>query len=520
MEKNYRSYTLKYRPQTFKDIVGQNAVATALSNAVKAGKIHPAYLFNGPRGSGKTSLARIFAASLNCSKGGQEPCNKCSSCVEISASRSLDVLEIDAASHTGVDHVREVIIDTLNLTPTRDKWRIFIIDEVHMLSNSAFNAMLKTLEEPPPHIVFIMATTEYHKVPSTIVSRTQNFPFRAIPQALVCARLENITTKEKIQIEKKALEQISSHAHGSLRDAISMLEQLICLTPDGEKASAARLADILGSVKKDLLEGLIRAILKDADIKTASQIIQKAIYDAGYPPQHLLAALYNKCCQDMLASMTDANTVLMANRLYDFSKHILELYRDIRFAPEPLLFFEVGILSYLIKTPAASAQPPAAPAPAPQHTQKIEQKYPACAPANKVPAESPVKKNEKTEDRQAQGMKIGSFQEFLGAVEKEGLSIYFADSELDEKTSAGKSVSVIKFANTFQLMGAEKYRPQIIKIWTSHFGEKPVEFGLNESKSPAAYKNPEPIPHEQPEEASDEIKEIADIFGGKIKRQE
>src|SRR3989338_3090610 len=234
-----RSLALKYRPGLFSEVAGQEAAAQVLSNAARTGQVHSAYLFYGCRGSGKTSMARILARALNCAdrlkkekdfKG--EPCGACPSCQDIALGRSLDVLEIDAASHTGVDNVREVILDTINLAPVRDPYRVFIIDEVHMLSASAFNAMLKTLEEPPPNVIFVLATTEFGKVPATVVSRTHSFMFRPLSRALIEERLRLIAEKEGIRIEGEALKEIALTAGGSLRDAIGLLEQSASLAPD------------------------------------------------------------------------------------------------------------------------------------------------------------------------------------------------------------------------------------------------------------------------------------------------
>ena len=223
----------KYRPQNFKEVVGQNHIKITLSHEIEAGKIAHAYLFCGPRAVGKTTLSRVFAKSVNCldrKEGSHESCGKCANCLEISNGSSIDIIEIDAASHTGVDNVRENIINASRITPSKSKYKVFIIDEVHMLSISAFNALLKILEEPPKHIIFILCTTEIHKVPSTIVSRCQRFDFKKIGMSDVIAKLSYIAQKEGLDIDKKVLEMIAKKSEGHMRDAESLFGQIISIS--------------------------------------------------------------------------------------------------------------------------------------------------------------------------------------------------------------------------------------------------------------------------------------------------
>src|SRR3989339_1327726 len=235
MTASYMALYHKHRPQTFGQVIGQEHITQTLVNQVLGDKVAHAYLFSGPRGVGKTTLARILAKSLNCPNRKtkeSEPCNHCSSCQEIAASRSIDVIEIDAASHTGVDNVRENIIENSQFKPTTSKYKVFIIDEVHMLSTSAFNALLKTLEEPPTHVIFILATTEIHRLPETIISRCQRFDFKRVSADDLVKRLQLLSTAEKVNVKEEILLTIARRAEGSVRDAEVLLGQLMAL---GEK---------------------------------------------------------------------------------------------------------------------------------------------------------------------------------------------------------------------------------------------------------------------------------------------
>ena len=222
----------KYRPQNFTEVVGQNHIKVTLENEIQSGRIAHAYLFCGPRAVGKTTIARVIAKAVNCLKrkeGESEPCNKCEVCEEITAGRSLDIIEIDAASHTGVDNVRENIITSARTAPSRCQHKVFIIDEVHMLSISAFNALLKIMEEPPAKVIFILCTTEIHKVPTTIISRCQRFDFRRIGVNDVVKKLNYIVSKEGIKIDKKILESIARKSEGYMRDAEGLLGQIVSI---------------------------------------------------------------------------------------------------------------------------------------------------------------------------------------------------------------------------------------------------------------------------------------------------
>lgn len=263
---SYQVIARKWRPQTFDEVTGQEIITHTLRNAIEHDRLHHAYLFSGARGVGKTTTARILAKSLNCHKTdgpNLTPClltdpEICPSCLEISESRSMDVLEIDAASHTGIDDVRETIIENINFNPARDRYKVFIIDEVHQLSKPAFNALLKTLEEPPGNVVFVMATTELHKVPDTILSRCQEFQFRTIPLPKIFDRLRLIADAEKIDISDEALRELARSGEGSMRDAQSNFDQVISFS--GEKITPADVTSALGFAGLDVLRRSIGAI--------------------------------------------------------------------------------------------------------------------------------------------------------------------------------------------------------------------------------------------------------------------
>ncbi len=344
----------KYRPQGFAELVGQPGVSQTLSNALASGRVHHAYLFTGPRGCGKTTTARILAKGLNCAKGPTpEPCGECVPCREIAASSCLDVLEMDAASHTGVDNVREVIIETVALAPNRDRYKVFIIDETHMLSAAAFNALLKTIEEPPPHVVFILATTEAHKVPATIASRCQRFKFRPVAPDALAEHLAGIAKKERIAVEPEALALLARAAEGSLRDAVSLLDQ--CRSSGEGKLTLESVRDTFGFVPQEMLVGAAKALLA-RDAKSMAVWLKK-VYEEGVEPAQFLkdlrAALESVYLEALGAGAaaepvwSEALSGATPEALGFLLRRLNRALEELRYGDSPRLSLELGLFSAL-----------------------------------------------------------------------------------------------------------------------------------------------------------------------------
>jgi DNA polymerase-3 subunit gamma/tau len=286
---SYLAIARKYRPATFDEMVGQRHVTQTLANAIRSGRIHHAFLFCGARGVGKTTAARALARALNCAEGPTPtPCGTCSACREILAGASPDMIEIDGASNNGVDDIRE-LRETVHYAPTRGKYRIYLIDEVHMLSKAAFNALLKTLEEPPPHVVFLFATTEAEKIPETILSRVQRFDFQRIPAVGVAERLREIAEREGATVSPAGLRQIARAGGGSMRDAQSLLDKVISFAGADLVITDSQVAEALGLVDRGLLHALLSALVRNEPV-AALETVQRAV-EAGYDLTQLSAEL-------------------------------------------------------------------------------------------------------------------------------------------------------------------------------------------------------------------------------------
>jgi len=302
---SYQVIARKWRPQKFADVIGQQAVTRTLGNALKSGRLAQAFVFAGPRGVGKTTTARILARALSCVEGPTaDPCGTCEACVEIAQGRDMDVLEIDAATHTQVDNIRDVIISGLSIAPVRNRYKIFIIDEVHQLSSHSFNALLKSIEEPPPHVVFMMATTELDKIPETVLSRSQVYEFRTISTKAIADKLREIVKAEGITVGDESLQLIARDAEGSMRDAQSKLDQVIAFT--GNTITVEDVATVLGLVARDLLLDAVQAVA-DEDAPAAFDLAARAV-EMGYDLRAVCREL-SRVVRDLLVLTIDPGRI-------------------------------------------------------------------------------------------------------------------------------------------------------------------------------------------------------------------
>ena len=399
---DYQVSARKYRPAAFDDVIGQPHVVQMLQNALTSKRLAHAFLFSGTRGVGKTTVARILAKALNCEQGPtSRPCDQCPSCTDIASGTSVDVVEIDGASNTSVDDVRE-IRDNVKFAPFRGGYRVYIIDEVHMLSNSAFNALLKTLEEPPPHVIFVFATTELHKIPATILSRCQHYNFKRIPRTEILKRLRHVADREQLTVEDRSLGLLGRAADGSMRDALSLLDQAAAF--GGKTIVHADLEALLGAVPQELVRAAVHA-MQTCDAAETVRLISRLL-DEGHdlkvfcsdlveyvrnllvvsvvPVEQDLAGLIEASDED-IRGMGDEAKEFSGERLQEIFRLLTQTQDAMRTTAHPRFTLEVALIR------AARAGGPAtesAAAPRPATTQTGSVARPAPPPAGPTPAAS------------------------------------------------------------------------------------------------------------------------------------
>jgi DNA polymerase-3 subunit gamma/tau len=367
----YETLYRKYRPRKFADVVGQKHVVRAIQNAIASKRIAHAYLFCGQRGTGKTTMARLLAMALNCEQGvSPEPCGTCSACQSIVKGSAMDVVEIDAASHTGVDAVREVIIERVSFLPAAFRYKVYIIDEVHMLSTAAFNALLKTLEEPPPQVVFVLATTDPNKVPATIRSRCLRFDFHPISAKDIAQRLIFVLEKEgwEGRYDPTAVALIARTARGALRDALTMLEQAMNFADEAITVDLVR--SLLGVTDDEFLSRLVEA-LRESDVPTLWRLVSEAVETGRDLHQiaHDLATYLRELLNHKIGIPTDEteerlslldhqSSLFSESELMRLIRATLELERDLRSAADAQLMLEIGLLNMAMMLKAREEMPP------------------------------------------------------------------------------------------------------------------------------------------------------------------
>lgn len=576
---SYLVLARKWRPQTFTEVVGQEHVTRTLRNAITSGRVAHAFLFTGPRGVGKTTTARLLAKALNCEKGPTpDPCNACSNCLEITAGTSLDVLEIDGASHTGVDNIRD-LTEGVQYRPVKSRFRVIIIDEVHMLSNAAFNALLKTLEEPPPHVKFIFATTESHKILPTILSRCQRYDFKRIPLRELMQRLSDIITQENLTADEVGLALIAREADGGLRDAQSLLDQVIAWS-DGQVTEQA-VKEALGVADRQALFRVVDAILAH----DPAQALRLAgdLYQYGYDPRrlsrdllehfrHLVAA---KVSQDpaLLADLPDHEVTIVRRQaetctVEDLQRSFSLLLRAdeeisktvytqlvvemtlVKMANQPPVLPIEEALSRLDALQKAilgdtqpqsrapqtieSPRPPSAPPPTPSRPTPVRREersssIPSPSPAphssesavQTTPASVTAKEEIKSEDTEA-------WDGFLRAVQKEKISLFFPlkSARLLELTSTGMCIGIEKDLY-FRELNRKESRTLLEEIANRFFGRRlTVDIVKGAIKDNSASSSSGGTPNLEARQATQDqstgddplIQTVLDVLGGEVKQ--
>ncbi|MEG1459219.1 MAG: DNA polymerase III subunit gamma/tau [Acetivibrio sp.] len=356
---SYMALYRKFRPRNFEDVKGQEHIVTTLKNQIKADRIGHAYLFCGTRGTGKTSVAKILAKAVNCEHPVDgSPCNECKMCKKIQEQTSMNVIEMDAASNNGVDNIRDIVND-VQYSPTEGKYKVYIIDEVHMLSTGAFNALLKTLEEPPSYVIFILATTEAHKIPTTILSRCQRYDFKRITMETMKARLQELLQKEGVEAEEKAIRYIAKAADGSMRDALSLLDQCIAFYL-GETLTYDKVLEVLGTVDMEVFGRLYRHIVRNEVIETiglleemviAGRDLSQFVIDFTWYLRNLLLIKTSREAFDIIdvsgeqeAILKQEATLLDGDTIMRYIRVLSELSNQIKYASQKRVLIEIALI--------------------------------------------------------------------------------------------------------------------------------------------------------------------------------
>ena len=488
----YQSLYRKYRSQTFADLVGQDASSRALQGAIISSRVAHAYLFSGSRGTGKTSAARLLAKSLNCTgraRDSAEPCNSCESCREITAGSALDLIEIDAASNRGIDEIRD-LREKVNLAPALGPYKIYIIDEAHMLTEPAFNALLKTLEEPPGHVVFVLCTTDAQKIPLTVIGRCQQFVFRRHSEEQIVSRLSYIASAEKVQVDPEAMRLIARTAQGSMRDAVGLLDQLVPLASGPISLDSAR--SLLGIADPRLLDGLLDDVLAGRAEQALAEL--NRVYAEGAELRQVVRGLMEGCRDRLVAALTKHDQAT-ARRLSGVLDALLHLDGEVRRHAEPRFLVEATLARLAVEaeaTPHPAAAPPT-PAPLAPPPPREEVTAPAAsAPRGQVQVAAPVT----------------GWNEVLEKLNRTVRAVY-----LDAQPEVEGSVLVLWFKYGFHHKKAQEQSAQLVPHVRAWLGDEvKIDFRLREND--AAKSAPRPAsPEDDPF-----VREIVRRFDGRVTR--
>jgi DNA polymerase III subunit gamma/tau len=485
----YQSLYRKYRSQTFGDLVGQDAASRALQGAIISGRVAHAYLFSGSRGTGKTSAARLLAKAVNCTgrpRDSAEPCNKCQSCLEMTSGSALDLIEIDAASNRGIDEIRD-LREKVNLAPALGPYKIYIIDEAHMLTEPAFNALLKTLEEPPAHVVFVLCTTDAQKIPLTVIGRCQQFVFRRHSEDKIISRLSHIAEAEKVKVDADAMQLIARTAQGSMRDAVGLLDQLVPLASGPISLESAR--SLLGIADPRLLDALLDHVLAGQAAEALEEL--NGVYAGGAELRQVVRGLMEGC-RDRLVAALGKRDQATARRLSDVLDALLHLDGEVRRHAEPRFLVEATLARLAVETEGMSP-PDALRASTSPHGGEVRSTSPA---SGEVKVSAPV----------VAAASVAGWPEVLEKLNRTVRAVY-----LDAQPEVDGSVLVLWFKYGFHHKKAQEQSAQLVphvRAWLGN--DVRIDFRLRENDAP---KTRPASPEDDPF-----VREIVKRFDGRVTR--
>src|SRR5437773_8857609 len=497
----YQSLYRKYRSQTFADLVGQDAASRALQGAIISSRVAHAYLFSGSRGTGKTSAARLLAKALNCTgraRDSAEPCNKCQSCLEMTAGSALDLIEIDAASNRGIVEIRD-LREKVNLAPALGPYKVYIIDEAHMLTEPAFNALLKTLEEPPAHVVFVLCTTDAQKIPLTVIGRCQQFVFRRHSEEQIVGRLTHIAKTEKVQVDAAAMELIARTAQGSMRDAVGLLDQLVPLASDSISLESAR--SLLGIADPRVLDALLDHVLGGEAAEALAEL--NRIYSSGGELRQVVRGLMEGCRDRLVAALTKHDQ-LTARRLSGVLDALLHLDGEVRRHAEPRFLVEATLARLAVELGVEAS---------PLRGEGVAATAATGGDASSAEGYKPELTSPPASLREATSPRSGeAISGWTGVLEKLNRTVRAA--YLDAQPEVSGSTLVLWFRYGFHHKKAQEQSSQLLPLVREWLGDgAKVDYGLREV-------GPEPARAAAAASAEDDpfVREVVRRFDGRVTR--